>query len=130
MSSASDWIPPREQDFADLCERWVPIITDAAKQAQFGWIQTECAALAAKITRFLDTRRTYHDDNSTENRLIKDEAKVEAARDMRDFARTDVRNNKKMRDEDRLPLGILPVDDKPTPHRLPRQQKSKIYVSS
>jgi hypothetical protein len=37
----SDWVPTREQDLVDLAERWKARLSDAAKQAAFGWDATE-----------------------------------------------------------------------------------------
>jgi hypothetical protein len=36
-----DWLPGREQDFADLCQKWKTGLEDPAKAAAFGWNQAD-----------------------------------------------------------------------------------------
>ena len=61
-----------------MAEKWKAGLSDAAKITAFGWEQAECAEVAGKITAFLTARTTYETDNSTGNRITKDEA-VDAA---------------------------------------------------
>jgi hypothetical protein len=118
----SDWVPTREQDLVDLAERWEAGLSDAAKQAAFGWDSTECAEVVGKITVFLTARTAYETDNSTAKRIAKDEAKGEMVDAMRDFANSSIRFNKKMLDEDKLVYGIHPADTTPTYHGTPTSQ--------
>jgi hypothetical protein len=69
----SDWVPTREQDLVDLAEKWKAGLSDTAKITAFGWDQTECAEVLGKITAFLTARTAYETDNSTGNRIAKDE---------------------------------------------------------
>jgi hypothetical protein len=118
----SDWVPTREQDLVDLVEKWKMGLSDTAKQTAFGWDQTECAEVVGKITAFLTARTAYATDNSTGNRIAKDETKGEMVDAMRDFANSSIRFNKKMRDEDKLVYGIHPADTTPTYHGTPTSQ--------
>jgi hypothetical protein len=126
----SDWIPAREQDLVDLAGKWVATLADTAKQTAFGWNAAECTEATAKITAFLTARSAYESDNSTEKRIVKDEAKADAVDEMRDFANSQVRFNKKMKDEDRLFLGIRPADTTPTAHAVPTSQPDTDVLNS
>jgi hypothetical protein len=126
----SDWIPAREQDLVDLAEKWVVTLADTAKQTAFGWNATECTAAVGKITAFLTARSAYEADNSTEKRVAKDEAKEDAVDAMRDFANSSIRFNKKMRDEDKLFLGVRPTDTTPTTHGVPTSQPDTDVLNS
>jgi hypothetical protein len=68
-----------------------------------------------KVTAFLTARTAYEEVDSTANRMAKDAAKSA----MRDFANSEIRFNKQMRDEDRLVYGIRPVDRTATPAGAP-----------
>jgi hypothetical protein len=43
----SDWLPTREQDLADLCQKWKAGLSDAANVSAFGWKQAEVTAAVA-----------------------------------------------------------------------------------
>jgi hypothetical protein len=118
----SDWVPTREQDLVDLAEKWKAGLSDTAKITAFGWEQAECAEIVGKITAFLTARTAYETDNSTGNRIAKDESKGEMVDAMRDFANSSIRFNKKMRDEEKLVYGIHPADTTPTYHGTPTSQ--------
>jgi hypothetical protein len=118
----SDWVPSREQDLVDLSAKWTTGLANPASQTAFGWDAAECAATAQKITAFMTARSTYETDNSTRNRIAKDEAKVEAVDAMRDFANSSIRFNKKMTNEDKLVYGIRPADTTQTSHPKPESQ--------
>ncbi|MDR1216068.1 MAG: hypothetical protein LBK25_05235 [Treponema sp.] len=114
MSGAS-WLPRGEQDFFDLCQKWKNGLNNPANVAAFGWDQAEVTAVLTALIAFLTARVAYKEDNSTKNRLIKDEARVAAEAAMRNFANSAVRFNKLMRDEDRLSYGLYPHDGSHTP---------------
>jgi hypothetical protein len=114
-----NWLPDREQDFADLCRKWKTGQENPANVAAFGWIQTEVTATLAAINGFLTARTTYEDDNSSRNRLAKDEAKEAAKSAMRDFANTSIRYNKRMKEEDKRYYGLHTPDPIPTPIPAP-----------
>ena len=116
---ASDWIPHREQDFEDLCKKWKTGLSEAGNIAAFVWNQTEASAVLGAVDAFLNARNVYEEDDSSRNRLAKDEAKDAAKSAMRDFAHTGVRHNKLMKDEDRLLYGIRPADGSHTPDTEP-----------
>jgi hypothetical protein len=73
----SDWVPTREQDLVDLCQKWKLELEDPSKIAAYGWDQTEVTEILGKIDAFLSSRTAYEADNSTAKRLAKDEAKGE-----------------------------------------------------
>jgi hypothetical protein len=126
----SDWIPAREQDLVDLAEKWTITLADTAKQTAFGWNTAECTEATAKIAAFLTARSAYEADNSTGKRIAKDEAKADAVDEMRDFANSQVRFNKKMKDEDRLFLGLRHADTAPTSHPVPTSQPDTDVLNS
>jgi hypothetical protein len=110
MANNGDWLPSREQDLADLCQKWKTGLENPANIAAFGWNQTEVTETLAKIDAFLTARAAYEETDSTKNRIAKDEAKDTAKSAMRDFANSSIRYNKQMKDEDKLDYGIRPVD--------------------
>jgi hypothetical protein len=118
----ADWLPTREQDLVDLCQKWAAVLADSAKKTAYGWDGTECAEVLGKITAFLTARSDYEADNSTAKRLVKDEAKGEAVDAMRDFANSSIRFNKKMDDAAKLFMGIHPKDTTQTAHGVPASQ--------
>jgi hypothetical protein len=117
--SGTSWLPRREQDFVDLCLKWKTALEDPVLVAAFGWNQTEVAAVLAKIIVFLTARTAYGQDNSSRNRLAKDEAKDDAEHGMEDFANTSIRYNKLMKEEDKQYYGIHTPDPVPTPNPRP-----------
>ncbi|MDR1175686.1 MAG: hypothetical protein LBK83_09500 [Treponema sp.] len=114
-----DWLPGREQDFADLCQKWKAGLEDPAKAAAFGWNPADLTPVLAAVNAFLTARAAYEADDSGKNRLVKDEAKEAAKSAMRDFANSSIRYNKLMRDEDRLYYGLRPQDGTRTPGTEP-----------
>jgi hypothetical protein len=126
----SDWIPTREQDLVDLCEKWMVILADSAKITAYNWDQAECTEVSGWISAFLTARTAYETDNSTAKRLAKDEAKGEAIDAMREFANSSIRFNKKMPDEDKLVMGIRPADTTPTTHPVPTSQPETVVENT
>ncbi|GMO51924.1 MAG: hypothetical protein Pg6C_17030 [Treponemataceae bacterium] len=114
MASNGDWLPSREQDLVDLCQKWKAGLENQANTTVFGWKAAEVADALAKVTAFLTARAAYEDVDSTANRMAKDEAKDAARAAMRDFANSNIRYNKQMNDEAKLVYGIRPVDRTPT----------------
>ena len=115
MANNGDWLPSREQDLADLCQKWKAGLDNQAHITNFGWKQAEVTETLAKVSAFLTARAAYEEIDSTANRMVKDEAKAAAKSAMRDFANSSIRYNKQMKDEDRLVYGIRPVDRTATP---------------
>ena len=114
MANNGYWLPSREHDLADLCQKWKTGLENPANVTAFGWKQAEVMDTLAKIDAFLTARTAYGDVDSTANRMAKDEAKEAARAAMRDFANSNIRYNKQMRDEDKLVYGIRPPDRTPT----------------
>jgi hypothetical protein len=110
MANNGDWLPARERDLADLCQRWKAELENQAKAAAFGWKDAEVTETLTAITAFLTARAAYEETDSTKNRMVKDESKEAAKSGMRSFANSNIRYNKQMKDEDRLVYGIRPVD--------------------
>jgi hypothetical protein len=116
MSESDSWLPPREQDLVDLCKKWDKGLNDPAAVAAFGWNQTEVTGTVTPINRFLIARAAYQEDNSSKNRLTKDEAKDAGKDAMRDFANTSIRYNKLMTEEQKREYGIhTPGSGSPIP---------------
>ncbi|MDR2795302.1 MAG: hypothetical protein LBB47_01160 [Spirochaetaceae bacterium] len=103
----------REQDLADLCEKWKAVLSDSAQLTAYGWEQAEVTAVLAAIDAFLAARAAYEADDSSAKRLVKNEAKDEAIDAMRDFANTSVRHNKKIPDSVKLSLDVRLWDTTP-----------------
>jgi hypothetical protein len=122
MAHLRDWLPSREQDLVDLIARWILILGDAAKQALFDWLQTTCTEVIDKLEAFVTARNAYSQANTTENRIVKDEAKVAAVEAMREFARESIRFNKKVDDETRAFLGVVILDNVRSTIPTPRAQ--------
>jgi hypothetical protein len=114
MANNGDWLPSREQDLADLCQKWKAGLENPANVTNFGWNQAEVTEALAKVAAFLTARTAYEEVDSTANRMAKDAAKEAAKSAMRDFANSSIRYNKQMKDEDKLVYGIRPVDRTPT----------------
>ena len=119
MANNGDWLPSREQDLADLCQRWKVGLENPANVTNFGWKQAEVTETLTKVTAFLTARAAYEEVDSTANRIAKDEEKDAAKSAMRDFANSSIRYNKQMKDEDKLVYGIHPVDRTATPAGAP-----------
>ncbi|MHC6203570.1 hypothetical protein ACYULU_10295 [Breznakiellaceae bacterium SP9] len=120
MANNGDWLPPREQDLVDLCQRWKTGLENPANVTNFDWKQADMTETLAVIDAFLTARTAYEESNSTKNRLAKDEAKDAAKGSMRDFANSSIRFNKRMKDEDKLVYGIHPIDRTSTPAAEPK----------
>jgi hypothetical protein len=119
MANNGDWLPSREQDLADLCQKWKTGLENPANVAAFEWKQAEVTETLAKIDAFLTARTAYEETDSTKNRVAKDEAKEAAKSAMRDFANASIRYNKLMKDEDKLYYGIRLTDHTATPGTEP-----------
>jgi hypothetical protein len=117
--SGTSWLPRREQNFVDLCLRWKIGLEDPANVAAFGWDPAEVAVVLVAIDAFVMARMAYEQDNSTRNRLIKDEAKDATEHVMEDFANTSIRYNKLMKEENKQYYGIHTPDPIPTPNPRP-----------
>ena len=120
MGKNESWLNTREQDFADLCRKWSAGLGTQANLTAFDWKQALVDGALSKINAFLTAKSAYEDDNSSKNRLAKDEAKEEAKQVMRDFANTSIRYNPLMKPEDRLVYGIRPADHSSTPAGSPQ----------
>jgi hypothetical protein len=119
LANNGDWLPSREQDLADLCQKWKTGLENPANITNFGWKQAEVKETLAKITAFLTARTAYEEVDSTANRMAKDETKKAAKSAMRDFANSSIRYNKQMKNDDKLGYGIRPVDRTSTTARAP-----------
>jgi hypothetical protein len=128
--AGGDWIPTREQDLVDLCEKWKAALADPAKVTAFGWVQAEVTAVLGRINAFLSARTAYGADNSTAKRIAKDDAKKETVDAMRDFANSSIRFNKSMDDEAKEQMGIHPADRTPTSHGTPTSQPDTVVENS
>jgi hypothetical protein len=75
MANNGDWLPSREQDLADLCQKWKAGLNNPANVTNFGWKQAEVTETLIKVTAFLTARTAYEEIDSTANRMAKDEAR-------------------------------------------------------
>ena len=115
----AEWLPTKEADLVNLVKKWIPALGDSAKQTLYGWYAGECAETAEKLEAYAAADTAFQADDSTANRIAKNNAKTEAVAAMRDFAAGSIRNNKKMHDEDKVYFGIHLADKNPTPHPAP-----------
>jgi hypothetical protein len=113
------WLPDREQDFVDMCEEWDEGLGDTAVIAAFHWDPAEAGTTRQGISAFLTARALYERDNSSRNRLAKDEARKTATKLMQDFANTSIRYNKYMKEEDKQNYGVHTPDGSSTPVTAP-----------
>jgi hypothetical protein len=93
------WIPRREQDVAGLIGVWMPVLSDSANIAAFGWTQNEVTDVLDRLAGFLSARTAYTAEDSTARRRAKNAARYAAESAMRDFANSSVRYNKRVDDE-------------------------------
>jgi hypothetical protein len=119
MSGSNSWLPTREQDLVDLCQKWTTGLENPANVTAFGWNQAEVTAALGPIDGFLTARTAYEQDDSHKNRVTKDEAKEAAKEAMRDFANTSIRFNKRMTKAQKEEYGIPTPDPIPTPIPAP-----------
>jgi hypothetical protein len=122
MANLSDWIPSQEDALVKLMEKWNKILTDPAKRTAFGWSDLECGDVCSKMNMFVDARSNHISVNSTANRVAKDDTKKDAVEAMRDFARSNVRFNKKMDNETRVFMGMRIPDTVKTTVPVPQAQ--------
>ncbi|MDR1399267.1 MAG: hypothetical protein LBJ41_05030 [Treponema sp.] len=118
-----DWIPSRELDVIELCLKWKAVLEDPVKVAAYGWDPTALAVVLAMIGGFLAAYESYRMDDSSVNRIAKNKAKEKCIDEMRDFANSSVRFNKKMEEVDKVQLGIssrkTTITHHPTPTARP-----------
>jgi hypothetical protein len=119
MANTGSWLPTREHEFAELCQKWKAGLGNPANVTAFGWRQAEVDGVLAETDGFLTARAAYGDVDSTKNRLVKDEAKKGAKKAMQDFANSSIRYNPLMKSEDKLVYGIRPSDPTQTPAGAP-----------
>jgi hypothetical protein len=119
-----DWMPSREQDLVDLQNKWLDGLASPVYKSQFGWNEAEITAASTAITKFHGARNAYANDNSTGNRISKDEAKVVSVDAMRTFANTSIRFNQKMSGEYKNIFGVDEKDMTYTSHEAPKEQPS------
>lgn len=77
-----------------------------------------------------DRPEGLRNDNSSEKRLAKDEAKEETVESMRDFDNTFIRFNKKMDDPAKLMMGIALKGTKPKFHGTPVSQPDTVVENT
>lgn len=126
----ADWLPRREQDLVDLCEKWLLSLENPNIRLTYKWDDDECAALVRKIKAFLEFRAAYRDNNSTPKRIAKDGAKKEAMAGMRSFANGSIRFNKRMNTAAKFDLGVPEKDTTPTRHTAPVEQTDTIVENT
>jgi hypothetical protein len=100
-------------------DKWTQWLGDVAKQVAFGWDAVTNTGVTAKIAAYITARNTYLDDNSTEHRIARDNAKTAAEEAMRLFATQYIRNNPKMKDEEKFFMGVHIADKTATPSAIP-----------
>jgi hypothetical protein len=78
----------QEQDFVDLCQKWKTGLS--RRRQQHAIDQADITAMLAGIDAFLTARTDYEEDDSSRNRLAKDEAREAAKALMQDFSNTSI----------------------------------------
>ena len=114
-----DWVPSRELQVLALCMTWKAVLEDPVKVAAYGWDPTMLAVVLAMIDGFLAAYEAYRTDDSSMNRLTKNETKAQCIHEMRDFANSSIRFNKKMDKAAKAQLGIFSRDSTVTHHPVP-----------
>lgn len=126
----ADWLPTREQDFVDVCHKWITILEQADKISAYSWDAIECKAVLEKVSSFVNARKAYEHEDSSAKRLVKDDAKRAAIAFMRDFVNASVRFNKKMDEAAKLALGIKPKDASPSSRPRPTSQPDAVVENT
>ncbi|MDR2471690.1 MAG: hypothetical protein LBD09_06240 [Treponema sp.] len=115
----TDWIPTRDADLVNLAKRWILDLMSTTKQTAYGWDPAECAACTPDLGTYAAAQKNYEDDNSTANRIVRDNARHAAVAAMRDFAASSIRHNKKMQDQEKAWYGVHIADKIPTRRPVP-----------
>lgn len=113
--ATQSWIPSREHEYVDLCNKWQNVFKIEGITARYNWNTNEVEEVNTKINQFMTTYFNYQSDNSTARRVARDISRREATAAMRLFANTSVRYNPNMNETDKLTLGIRPRDTVRTP---------------
>jgi hypothetical protein len=123
----SDWLPTRELELADLAKRWDTWISNSTKRTAFAWPVTECSELVLKIGDFLEARDNFMESDTSENLIAKKNTRIIMEEGMRKFATNYIRNNDKMKDEDKFFMGVRVADKNPTPYPVPVTWPESIF---
>jgi hypothetical protein len=118
----ADWIPSREAELVPLANKWIAELEKPANQTAWGWDAAECTETIAALSAYVSADALFQEDDSTHNRIAKNEAKDAAVRALRSFAETSIRYNKKMPDEDKASFSVHLADKHPTPHPVPQSR--------
>ncbi|MDR2247661.1 MAG: hypothetical protein LBE17_13485 [Treponema sp.] len=51
--AGGDWLPRREQDLVDLCQKWAAVLGEGAKITAYGWNPADCTAVLNQVNAFL-----------------------------------------------------------------------------
>jgi hypothetical protein len=114
MATGKDWLPPREQDLFELATVWDEWLSDTAKRTAYEWKADRCAAVVLKIGTFLEKRAASLAVKSKAKCLAKNNALKALKKAMRKFANDAIRFNDLIMPEDKLLLGIGPLDESDT----------------
>jgi hypothetical protein len=120
MSNIQSGLPRKKSEFVELCKKWVAGLSNSAVITAFGWLPAYVTAVLTAIEAFLLAHNAYQEDNSTKNRIAKDNAMKTAQNAMRGFANTSIRYNKLMTEEQKWEYGVPTADPTPTPTPTPK----------
>lgn len=126
----ADWISRNDEKFFKLCEKWILMLKSETLRTRYKWDDDDCTAVLHDIAISTGAFITYKDNNSTKNRIAKDDAKKIATKSIRAFAASSVRYNQRMDDAARFELGISPRDTVPTTHLRPVSQPRVIVENT
>ncbi|MDR2927331.1 MAG: hypothetical protein LBV41_03905 [Cytophagaceae bacterium] len=126
----NDWIPSRENEFEDLCKKWVEELQTESNIVTFKWDADMCKDVANKIVSYLNAYTAYKENNSTLMRFAKDYAKKTAKAAIRQFSNTSVRFNINMDATNRLVMGIRPRESRHTPRPRPSSRPHIIITNT
>jgi hypothetical protein len=115
LMTVTSWIPRRQEAFAAFCAVWRTGLGDPAQAAAFGWPQAEVAAVLDAIDGFLAALEAYLENDSSFNRVMKNEKREKAMRAMEKFANRSIRYNDLMTEPDKNRYGIF---TRKPPHRV------------
>jgi hypothetical protein len=106
----NDWLPKREESFADLCRKWVLSLGNEAAVMEFKWDDDERTTTLVALTEYLADLSAFKSVDSTANRTTKIKAREKAMTAMRSFARSFIRFNTAMTDTEKEEMGVRPRD--------------------
>lgn len=127
---ATDWLAGNESELMKTCEKWTNTLGREENVTAYEWKMSECVDTLQKITAFTSAYDAFNANDSSMNRIVKNEAKEAAKKSMRSFANTSIRFNRLVDDTMRYFLGIKLRDTVPTNHPRPSSQPETLVETT